>query len=471
MSALATALLTERLLWPVPRVRWEAARGLARLIRAGDQVAREALLVWISRRDLESEVMLGLGVIDGFDLCGAFSFDEVSRAVKAPSFLSDLLLARNFADAERLFPFRYALSPDAPAPISDEVAAWFERYWHAAVPPVFRRTLERLEEESGWPFLKQWKHDWCWLQSTHPRPVPDRPYYFFDHDREGVGQIDLGQRELYISAYLRTLAHAALRGPLPNDVAEGHALHALTLTPGLATLRSVPAPEWATGRPQGIEVEEDVRAEALRLWSAARSDLAVDEVPLHLTVTRRSADEWLELELSLAVGRPGFRGTGIKPMILKPAIIGGETGEFVRLFAQQVRPQDIPLDPPLILVQEIHPAWPGRFHSDILAGMSLASPVLFGPAVLDSHEDVVRLRLGLDNVSTWRHWYDGWSPGQPADLRSPINSLTGAKAANIEALVKGSGGELGVWVSARHGIRKQSYSDYIVQDATFWAET
>ena len=206
MSALAAALLTERLLWPIPRVRWEAARGLARLIRDGDQVARQALLVWIGRRELESEVILGLGVIDGFDLSWAFGSDEVFRAVKAPSFLSDLLLARNFADAACLFPFRYALSPNAPAPLSDEVSAWFERYWHAAVPPVFHHTLERLEEESGWPFLKQWKHDWCWLQSTHARPVPDRPYHFFDHDREGVGQLDLGQRELYVSAYLRTLA-------------------------------------------------------------------------------------------------------------------------------------------------------------------------------------------------------------------------------------------------------------------------
>lgn len=157
-------------------------------------------------------------------------------------------------------------------------------------------------------------------------------------------------------------------------------------------------------------------------------------------------------------------------MILKPAMIGAETGEFARLFAHQVRPRDIPLDPPLILIQEIYPAWPGRFHSDILGGMSLASPLLFGPAVVDSREDAVRLRLGLGDVSTWRHWYDGWTPGRPADLRSPVNSLTGAKAANVEALVKGSGGELGVWVSARHGKRQQSYSDYVVQQTTFWVE-
>lgn len=157
-------------------------------------------------------------------------------------------------------------------------------------------------------------------------------------------------------------------------------------------------------------------------------------------------------------------------MILRPEMIGIETGKFARLFGRQVRPEDIPLDPPLILIQEIYPAWPGRFHSDILSGMSLASPLLFGPAVVDSRDDAVRLRLGLDDVSTWRHWYDGWTPGRPADIRSPMNSLTGARADDVNALVMGSGGELGLWVSARHGKRPQSYSDYVVQQTTFWAE-
>lgn len=68
MSSPALLMLLERLLWPVPRVRWEAGRSLARLIREGNREATRGLLNWISTRRLESEAVLGLGVIDAFDL-------------------------------------------------------------------------------------------------------------------------------------------------------------------------------------------------------------------------------------------------------------------------------------------------------------------------------------------------------------------------------------------------------------------
>ena len=61
-------LLLERLLWPVPRVRWETARALARLVRTGADGALDVLIGWTADRSLESECLLGLGVIHAFEL-------------------------------------------------------------------------------------------------------------------------------------------------------------------------------------------------------------------------------------------------------------------------------------------------------------------------------------------------------------------------------------------------------------------
>ena len=115
MTSPALRMLLERLLWPVPRVRWEVGRSLAHLIRETDGEAASGLLNWISARQLESEAVLGLGIIDAFDLGAYFEFADVLKAVRAPSHLSDWLLKRNFTDASDLIPSRYAISPSEPA--------------------------------------------------------------------------------------------------------------------------------------------------------------------------------------------------------------------------------------------------------------------------------------------------------------------------------------------------------------------
>ena len=74
VTSLALSILLERLLWPVPRVRWEVGRSLARLIREGSGQAKSGLLSWIAGRKLESEAVLGLGIIDAFDLGSHFQF-------------------------------------------------------------------------------------------------------------------------------------------------------------------------------------------------------------------------------------------------------------------------------------------------------------------------------------------------------------------------------------------------------------
>ena len=220
MTDPALLMLLERLLWPVPRVRWEAARSLAGLIREEDREAANGLLNWISARQLESEAILGLGIIDAFDLGAYFEFADVAKAVQTPSHFSDLLLKRNFTDASGLNPFRYAISPSEPTPLPQHQEAWFDLYRKWAVASIFSSKLTRLQELFNFPFRKRWEHDWRWLQATHPRPTAEYPYFCSRGDRRRRSQFDHGQRELYVSAYLRTLAFAAIIGAVSHEVAE-----------------------------------------------------------------------------------------------------------------------------------------------------------------------------------------------------------------------------------------------------------
>ena len=84
----ATDILVARLLWPAPRIRWEAARAIALLVRRGDTDVKYSLLDWIARRSLESEVVLGLSVIDAFKLGSHFRFEDVYMAIRSPSLLA-----------------------------------------------------------------------------------------------------------------------------------------------------------------------------------------------------------------------------------------------------------------------------------------------------------------------------------------------------------------------------------------------
>ena len=118
------------------------------------------------------------------------------------------------------------------------------------------------------------------------RPILDRqqeyPYFFSGGDQGRVGQFDHGQRELYISAYLRTLAHASITGSIPHEVAEHYAMLALTMNRGLADLEPINRPNWARNLlPCDARGTKEL---AQKLWACAEAATKPGEVPLALRV-------------------------------------------------------------------------------------------------------------------------------------------------------------------------------------------
>ena len=273
--------------------------------------------------------MLGLGIIDAFDLGAHFDFAEVSEAVQAPSHLSDWLLKKNFTDAHGLSTFRYKVSPPEPATLPRGEEAMFERYRKQAVPPIFSTVLSGLHESTGFSFLKRWEHDWRWLQATDPRPAPAHLHFFSHGERDRIGQFDPGQREFYVSAYLRTLAFAAISGAIPHRAAEHYALLALTMNQGLADLEPIDRPEWARNLlPCDVE---DVHELARKLWERAEAAAKPGEVPLALRVVDVDTEGFIEFNTTLTIGPTGFTAKIAEADSLSDFIVDQSPGRMMGL--------------------------------------------------------------------------------------------------------------------------------------------
>lgn len=468
MTSPALLMLLERLLWPVPRVRWEAGRSLAHLIREKDRETADGLLKWISARRLESEVILGLGVIDAFDLSNYFKSSEVSEAVQVPSLLSDFLLKKNYSNVAGLSPFRYAVSPLEPATLHPLQEAWFDRYRKWAVPKVFTIELTQLQQQTFFPFLMRWEHDWRWLQATNPRPVADYPHYFSGGDRSRVGQFDHGQRELYVSAYLRTLAYAFITGSISHEVAEHYALLALTMNRGLADLEPITRPDWA----QNLLPCDAVRTKdvAQKLWSCAEDTARSGEVPVAFRVVDFDTDNFIEFDTTLAIGAPGFIAGPAEVKELDTLIMNERPGEMAGVVDQDSGPDPRFTECPLSLTQGVIQDFIGRAHIDIACNLRLASPYLFEtPARIQCSPSEIFFEAGGNVLTRWVHWYADWGPAMFRELESTIGSMSTVLKSSLDKLCASGDVEVARLVRVRRGTRQAIYDKHEVEIESFWA--
>ena len=466
MNSPALRMLLERLLWPVPRVRWEAGRSLARLIREGDREAARALLDWIGARQLESEAVLGLGIIDAFDLSAYFEFTDVSKAVRAPSHLSDWLLMRNFTDASGLSAFRYTVSPSKPATLPQHQEAWFDLYRRRAVPPTFSTALTRLQESTCCPFLERWEHDWRWLQATHPRPVAEYPYFFSNRDLARVGRIDQGQRELYVSAYLRTLAFAGIQG-MPHDLAESYAMLALTMNRGLADLEPVERPDWTSNF---LPCDAGhVKELAQKLWAHAETTAKPGEAPLALRVVEFDKKGFIEFNLKLTIGPSGFVDGPAEAKTLDMLVANECAGEMAGTVGQDANINPLSIERPCSMTQVIVPQDLGRVHTEMALNVRLASPYVFGtPANVVCGPSEIRLETGADVLSRWVHWYADWEPMIFPELESSVCSMTTVSKTSLDKLRNSHGVEIEQLVRIRWASRPEVYRGYEVEEEAYW---
>ncbi|WP_439476959.1 hypothetical protein [Brevundimonas sp.] len=457
----ALDVLLTRLLWPVPRVRLEAARAIAGLIRSGNRNAGDGLLNWISERTYESETVLGLNIIEAFDLAPHFEFARVRDAVTAPSHLSDWILKANFHQEAGLFPFRYAYAPPGDAPLSDRIRATFSAF--NGVPQMFQSHLEHLEEMSSLPFLNRWRHEWEWLQVDDHRGMGD-PSYFFHGDREKTGQFDFQDRETYVSAYLRTLAFAAAEWGLPHDMAEQHSRAGLTLNRGLAGVEPISRPTWSDGIIPG---DRDLKRLAADIWDAAASDVPDDDSLSALRAVEVVGSGYAVFEFDRVTAATATFVEGASPSgrpwsyLANPAryeggLYPGEDADEGKAAARKICSTTMVFDV-------------GRGSVELVTHVHMPSPRISAlPFSVDCASDHMDIRTDDEVIASWRHWYADWDPTSPREVRGLVGFATTVKSSVIERYCERHAVQQGVWCKVTWGAREYSYGEWKSQSAGIW---
>ena len=466
MSSPALTLLTERLLWPIPRVRWEAARSLARLIRENETAASYALLNWIRNRRLESEASIGLSVIDAFNLCAFFDYVDLATSIQSPSLLSNFLLKKNFNDAGGLTGAFLTISPSLPARLSMQEESWFDKYCETAVPRLFKNNLEYLQQSTGFPLLDWWKHDWCSLQSSDFRPEVTHPSFFTGVNRNHQGRFNRGQRELYISAYLRTLAFAMMNG-LPFHRAEFYARYALPMNRGLADLEPVERPIWARHFPQ-YDFRR-VKELAQELWESAKCNLRSGEDLLALRVIESGEYGFVDFDMVLVIGPRGFSSGPPEAKTQKDIWINEIPGEMAGTVDGSFDESVIAITCPTGMTQRICPEALGDVHIDMALNIRLASVNLFDTsAQVQCGPTDIRLETKSEVLSRWVHWYSDWEPMTHRDLISIVNSITTVSKSGLARLSASDSLEIARLVRVRRASKHEIDLDLEAETESFW---
>ena len=459
--------LLERLHWPVPRVRWEAARSLASLVRAGADGVLDALTRWNAERTLESECLLGVGVIHAFDLAEFCPEDTARRAVSRPSLASEWMLNTVYDTREPSAPFRVAVSPPLPTRLDENAAAIFDRYNTMAVPPVFLHTLDQLEDALNFPFEDRWRHDWAWICRSHGVQAPE-PGFFLGSGTGRGGTLHMPLGEMLVSAYLRTLAYAMHMGTLGEDQAEYHAMLALPMNRGLAALEPMERPAWSRNLMQ--RWRDSGRVLAQELWAQAARSARPGELPAALRLVEGDEQDFIEVEIDRVVGQGAF-DTG-EPQAVSPkyewdAAEPGRMEGDIRLRGRALGP----LAEPMTSACLVAPVHVGRIDGAVALQVKLACLGLGGRRgrVCCGANDV-ELQVGNEVVSRWHHWYAEWEPSKFSQRYSDVSSMTTVGGSWLRAYAEPSGLSEALLVRVRIGTREHTHQNHVVEVDEFWSK-
>lgn len=459
----ALDFLVARLSWPVPLVRWRAARALRDLVDAPatrHQVTRQ-LFRRLAEARCESEVCTTLTV---FLMARAEARPDrsvLATTLRHPSILAGILL-RHLEGTEHL---EWEQAHSGPAPDEFEPDDYFEKFRTAHVPPILSTNLTWLERTSRQPFMRQWAFEWQRLQEATGVPCTDYPYYFdsFSEVRSGIiGQYVQGQGELYRSAYLRTLAIAVERWRLPAALAEAHAMDVVPAVPGLFEIDPMTRPAWLGDIPERCAANpDDLGRFARELIDASRGlDMRPVSlsIPIDSTVARYGA-----LEMSAFLVTDEFTIDHVPESRIELAdfegafSIAGERPETpLSQYSDDGPGAAAPVCPSML--PKPYGYWQGHYFA---TGMPVPASYVVPSS---THLRCTRGGLELINadglVAKTAFWHDRWSPDYPREGHTRCGAYSMLEHALLDAAVTRLGRGL-VW-KARICLwqRERDYGDY-----------
>lgn len=466
-SPIALAFLFKRLKWPVPMVRWRAAKEIRDLLNAvaTRQATTEQLLDSLNRCSCESEACALLSIIFMATVEARPPQEAVTSSIKYASILGDMLLERIYGKGMGGWTHPYA----GEVPYDFDAGSYFEKYCTAHVPPILRRNLGRLERVSGFPFLQQWACEWKTLRDSLGTHFTEYSHYFGDtlDARSGImGQFWQRMREVYVSAYLRTLAHAVNSWGLPRDIAEGYCLDIVDAIAGMFDIEPGTRPAWLSDLPeQFCAPDADFNRIARELFAASQQDgmVAVSiDIPISASVHKYARlqitthlitdnfevpeGEYLYESMPLLLIEKTFelKGPPANITLEKASSAGSKGGDEVAV-CMSIFPNPFG-------------GWQSHFYG---IGLTIPAPyVINNTEIRCTPEGINLITADQKIISTTRVWNDEWIPTHPNSGSTRCGVTTLMDGSHLEQAKTHLDRQLALFVRLRTWERKEEYDNY-----------
>lgn len=238
-------LAVTRLGLPIPMAKLATMQAIARALDSDDTALAfaEALADWISTRELESQC---LEAICPFLVVAPRpeAIALIRKNIGRPSIASDGLLSLVTGSPSLVASWTGCHSgPATRFSMLDEEEVQLRS--GTFIPPFFTHQLERLESQTGRPFIRQWAFEYKVLGDRYGWSGDGHLDYFLSSDRENVGQFVAHRSHLARSAFLRTLACAVEHWGMPAALASRFAEATFPAEPIFLRIPPQNIPEWA----------------------------------------------------------------------------------------------------------------------------------------------------------------------------------------------------------------------------------
>ena len=475
-APIALSFLFQRLKWPVPLSRWRTAKEIRNLLNEPGtrSSTTDALLDYLDQCKTESEVCEILTIVFLTSPVGRPTRTTLASRIHCPSILADIILERIYGLGRGIGGWRWAHS--GPAPADFEGGRYFEEHKTAHVPPILMSNLRKLERASRYPFLRHWAYEWKTLCDKLGTRYTGYPHYFDDvlESRAGImGQYWQRMREVFLSAYLRTLAYAVSEWRLPHRVAEDYCLEIVHGVAGLFDVEPVARPLWLSDIPERFcgpgadftllvhELVHAARQEGMRLVSL--------DTPVASSVQR-----FAKLTLSAHLVTPDYVLPDDAYLYEKILFIFlGDTfdldGSPEEITIQEAKTEgkagdEVAVCSCLFAIPFGH--WQGDYHA---LGLTIPAPYTIPNIVIRcTHESIDSTTSGGKVSARTLIWNDNWVPAHPKGGSTRCGTAIMIDQELLAEAMELLGRKLAFFIQLRIWNREKEYGDYSESKRTFF---
>ena len=475
-APLPLSFLFQRLKWPVPMSRWRTAKEIRNLLNDPQMrpLTMYMLLDYLDQCKTESEVCEILTIVFLTSPDGRPMRTALASCVNCPSILADVILERTYGKGCGIGRWRQAHSGRTPADFKG--GSYFEEHKTAHVPPILVSNLKKLERVSGYPFVQHWAYEWKCLCDNLGTHYTRYPHYFDDMSdaHAGViGQYWQRMREIYLSAYLRTLAYAVSEWSMPQRIAESYCLETVHGIAGLFDVEPITRPQWLSDFPERLcapdadftllvrELMQAAQTEGMMLVSLDTPVVSSEQKFVNLTISAHLVTpdyeppdsvnlcekmSWLSVADTFELKGPPAENT------IEEASTEGKTGDEVAVCSC------------------LFPIPYGTWQSDYFS-MGLRIPATYTVPITEimcTHNSIDCIASDGKIVSRTLLWNDNWTPQYPKGGSTRCGTATMIDKEALFEAMEMFGRKLAFFMRVRIWERKKEYGDYSETKRTFF---